>query len=80
MLQRRVVGGVFVEVTHGWVVETGTIEQFSVGLTEQGQHSDVDHLGGLFADGMNADESQVVTAKNQFKKPFSSPMSRPRGF
>lgn len=33
-LQERVVGGVFVQVAEGWVVETGVVEQFGITLTQ----------------------------------------------
>src|ERR1700683_1364610 len=65
----RVQSGNLVERTECWNIEARFVEHFSVARTGRHcHHSDMDEFGGLFSDGMHAEQFQVVAPEEKFEE------------
>jgi hypothetical protein len=62
--QDRLVGGHFVKLTQGRVVEAEPVKNARPYSGNHGEETDVDDFGGLLADNVHAEQSHVFPAKD----------------
>src|SRR6266513_3913477 len=66
--QHRRISRVLIEIAQCWIIETGAVEQVGAGLGHHRDQTEMNKFRRLFANDMDAEQSHVVLAEDQFQQ------------